>query len=97
MLLWLKYNFFLKQIQFLNFFFRQIRTFIEMDSHEERIHELVEKNKMKDVKAEAKRKQKVIFKCLLFFFLNFFAFVGNSCYIQNARFWWWWNGWRFNE
>jgi hypothetical protein len=38
----------------------QIRTFIEMDSHEERIAELVEKNKMKDVAAEAKRKQKEI-------------------------------------
>ena len=40
----------------------QIRTFIEMDSHEERIHELVESNKMKEVKAEAKRKQKEIRK-----------------------------------
>jgi hypothetical protein len=38
----------------------QIRTFIEMDSHEERIAELVEKNKMKDVAAESKRKQKEI-------------------------------------
>jgi len=40
----------------------QIRTFIEMDSQEERIAEMVEANKRREAKEESKRKQKIIKK-----------------------------------
>lgn len=36
----------------------QIRTFTDMDSHEEKIHEMVELNKEREAKEEMKRKMK---------------------------------------
>eukprot|EP01098_Paradermamoeba_levis_P004099 TRINITY_DN1787_c0_g1_i1.p1 TRINITY_DN1787_c0_g1~~TRINITY_DN1787_c0_g1_i1.p1 ORF type:complete len:505 (+),score=139.55 TRINITY_DN1787_c0_g1_i1:145-1659(+) len=36
---------------------QQIQLFLEMDSHEEKIHEMVERNKLREAKEEAKRRQ----------------------------------------
>jgi len=38
----------------------QIRTFTELDSHEEKIHEMIEKNKEREAHEEAKRRMKEI-------------------------------------
>jgi len=40
----------------------QVKTFLEMDSHEEKIAEMIEKNKQREAKEEAKRRQTQIEK-----------------------------------
>jgi coatomer subunit delta len=39
-----------------------VKTFLEMDSHEEKIAEMIEKNKQREAKEEAKRRQTQIEK-----------------------------------
>eukprot|EP01097_Dermamoeba_algensis_P002861 TRINITY_DN2134_c0_g1_i2.p1 TRINITY_DN2134_c0_g1~~TRINITY_DN2134_c0_g1_i2.p1 ORF type:complete len:523 (+),score=129.75 TRINITY_DN2134_c0_g1_i2:60-1571(+) len=41
---------------------QQVKLFLEMDSHEEKIHEMVERNKQREAKEEAKRRQHLIEK-----------------------------------
>ena len=38
----------------------QVKTFIEMESHEEKVHEMLEKNRIREAKMEAKRRMKEI-------------------------------------